>query len=184
MRYLAKSSLRRAAVVTVALAALTVSCGTTPKPDTSDKPAGAAPAAPASKPSVPTGDTPAPIETADTDRPSEPSEPSEPSGRSALLVRDAFAGLQATLGESCGTPGNCAYFLGRVYDELHGLDGAMKADPKGPGHFTEPIAWIKKLDTKLAGDRSFENLKKNQKLLIGTRDKINTWMQGHPDDYR
>ncbi|MEU3691412.1 hypothetical protein [Streptomyces narbonensis] len=99
-------------------------------------------------------------------------------------VRDAFAGLQATLNDSCGTPGDCEYFLGRVYDELHRLDRAMKADPKGPGHFPEPIALIEKLDGELDGDRSFENLKKHQSLLTGTRDRINTWMQGHPDDHR
>ncbi|WP_411058111.1 hypothetical protein [Streptomyces sp. E11-3] len=98
-------------------------------------------------------------------------------------MRDAFATLQATLNDSC-TPGNCAYFLGRVYDELDGLDAAMKADPKGPGHFPEPIKWIADLRRTLDGDRSFENLKKHQTLLIGTRDKINTWMQDHPDDYR
>ncbi|MEU2829950.1 hypothetical protein ABZ667_14940 [Streptomyces lavendulae] len=91
-------------------------------------------------------------------------------------VRDAFAGLQATLGESCA-PGNCAYFLGRVHDELHRMDRAMKADPMGPGHFPEPIAAVAKLDRELGGDRTFENLKKHQSTLIGTRDEINTWMQ-------
>lgn len=60
----------------------------------------------------------------------------------------------------------------------------MKTDPKGPGHFPEPIDLIAQLDKELGGDRSFENLKKHQASLIGTRDKINTWMQGHPDDYR
>lgn len=109
--------------------------------------------------------------------------PSATESEPVSLVRDAFAGLQATLNDSC-TPGNCAYFLGRVYDELHRLDRAMKADAKGPGHFPEPIKLIAKLDTELDGDRSFENLKKHQPLLLGTRDKINTWMQGHPDDYR
>ncbi|MGW2013315.1 hypothetical protein [Streptomyces sp. NPDC001927] len=98
------------------------------------------------------------------------------------LVRDAFAGLQATLNDSCAT--DCAYFLGRVHEELDGLDRAMKADPKGPGHFPEPIAWIEKLRTTLAGDTTYPNLKKHQTLLISTRDRINTWMQGHPDDYR
>ncbi|MEU9699331.1 hypothetical protein [Streptomyces sp. NPDC047981] len=98
------------------------------------------------------------------------------------LVRDAFAGLQATLDDSCAT--DCAYFLGRVHEELEGLDRAMKADPKGPGHFPEPIAWIEKLRTTLAGDTTYPNLKKHQTLLIGTRDRINTWMQDHPDDYR
>ncbi|MFI6686504.1 hypothetical protein [Streptomyces sp. NPDC050485] len=101
----------------------------------------------------------------------------------AEKVRDAFAGLQATLNDSC-TPGNCAYFLGRVYDELHRMDRAMKADPKGPGHFPEPIALIAKLDTEFGGDHAFGSLKKHQTLMIGTRDKINLWMQGHPDDYR
>ncbi|MFD6225443.1 hypothetical protein ACFWFZ_00940 [Streptomyces sp. NPDC060232] len=75
-------------------------------------------------------------------------------------VRDAFAGLQATLDGSC-TPAECAYFLGRVYDELQGLDAAMKADPKGPGHFPEPIALVAQLDAELGGDRSFKNLKEH-----------------------
>ncbi|MFE9138687.1 hypothetical protein [Streptomyces sp. NPDC007355] len=108
---------------------------------------------------------------------------SGPATASAERVRDAFAGLQATLDDSC-TPGNCAYFLGRVHDELQRMDRAMKADPKGPGHFPEPIALIAKLNRELDGDRSFENLKQHQRLLVGTRDEINTWMQGHPDDYR
>lgn len=60
----------------------------------------------------------------------------------------------------------------------------MKADPKGPGHFPEPIALIAKLDGELGGDRSTANLEKHKALLIDTRDRINTWMQGHPDDYR
>ncbi|MFD3942028.1 hypothetical protein [Streptomyces sp. NPDC058579] len=98
------------------------------------------------------------------------------------LVKDAFAGLQATLNDSCAA--DCAYFLGRVHEELDELDRAMKADPKGPGHFPEPIAWIEKLRTTLAGDTTYPNLKKHQTLLISTRDRINTWMQGHPDDYR
>ncbi|MFD0273141.1 hypothetical protein ACFVHB_04395 [Kitasatospora sp. NPDC127111] len=46
-----------------------------------------------------------------------------------------------------------------------------------------PIDLIKKLDTELGGDRSFENLRKHQASLISTRDKLNAWMQGHPDDY-
>ncbi|MFF8531980.1 hypothetical protein ACF07B_08375 [Streptomyces sp. NPDC015532] len=99
-------------------------------------------------------------------------------------VRNAFAGLQATYNDGCTTPGNCEYFLGRVLDELSSLDGAMKADPQGLGHFKEPLAWIAKLRTGLGDDSSFENLKKHQALLTGTRDKINAWMQGHPEDYR
>ncbi|MGW1884994.1 hypothetical protein [Streptomyces sp. NPDC001970] len=99
-------------------------------------------------------------------------------------VRDAFAGLQATLDDSCTTEGNCAYVLGRVYDELEGLDAAMKADPKGPGHFPEPIAWIAELHRTIGADRSYPNLKKHKAELLGTRDRINVWMQDHPDDYR
>ncbi|WP_326765793.1 hypothetical protein OG978_15465 [Streptomyces sp. NBC_01591] len=100
-------------------------------------------------------------------------------------VRDAFAGLQATLNDNC-TPGssNCAYFLGRVHDELARLDKAMKADAQGPGHFKEPIAWIATLRGTLNGDTSTDNLEKHRSELIGTRDRINTWMQGHPEDYR
>ncbi|MFC9943338.1 hypothetical protein [Streptomyces pratensis] len=101
------------------------------------------------------------------------------------LVRDAFAGLQATLYDNC-TPGsgNCAYFLGRVNDELNRLDKAMKADKKGPGHFKQPIAWIGTLRATLGGDVSTPNLEEHRTELTGTRDRINTWMQGHPDDYR
>lgn len=101
------------------------------------------------------------------------------------LVRDAFSGLQATLNDNC-TPGdgNCAYFLGRVNDELNRLDEAMKADKKGPAHFKEPVAWIGALRTTLDGDVSTPNLEKHRTELIGTRDRINTWMQDHPEDYR
>ncbi|MCX5412302.1 hypothetical protein [Streptomyces sp. NBC_00059] len=101
------------------------------------------------------------------------------------LVRDAFAGLQATLYDNC-TPGdgNCAYFLGRVNEELNGLDKAMKADKKGPEHFEEPIAWIGTLRTTLDGDTSTPNLEKHRSDLLGTRGRVNTWMQGHPEDYR
>ncbi|MFE0330879.1 hypothetical protein ACFW08_29605 [Streptomyces sp. NPDC058960] len=115
----------------------------------------------------------------------EPSAPStaEPAP-SAEKVRDVFARLQATYNDGCTTPGNCEYFLGRVLDELGSLDEAMKADPQGPEHFREPLGWIAKLRAELGDDRSFENLKKHQSLLTGTRDKINAWMQGHPEDYR
>ncbi|MFD5113013.1 hypothetical protein ACFWNG_11955 [Streptomyces sp. NPDC058391] len=101
------------------------------------------------------------------------------------LVRDAFAGLQATLNDTC-TPGSgdCAYFLGRVHEEVMGLDAAMKADPKGPGHFPEPVAWIAGLRTTLDGDTSTENLETHRTELIGVRDRINVWMQDHPDDYQ
>ncbi|MFG2426297.1 hypothetical protein [Streptomyces sp. NPDC048590] len=102
-----------------------------------------------------------------------------------VRVRDAFAGLQATYQDGCKPgDGNCAYFLGRVADELDGLDKAMKADGKGPGHFPEPIAWIGTLRTALKGDLGVDNLEKHRTLLLGTRDKINTWMQDHPEDYR
>ncbi|MFJ4467190.1 hypothetical protein ACIP2X_06650 [Streptomyces sp. NPDC089424] len=101
------------------------------------------------------------------------------------MVRDAFAGLQATLNDTC-TPGagDCGYFLGRVHEELMGLDAAMKADAKGPGHFPEPLAWIADLRTTLDGDTSTENLETHRTELIGVRDRINAWMQDHPDDYR
>ncbi|WP_405706906.1 hypothetical protein OG264_05695 [Streptomyces xanthophaeus] len=162
---------RKAAVLAVTLAAFTVSCDA--EPSASPGSSASAPASqgvpePASTPSA-TGSPTASLP--------------DPENLPPEKVRDSFAGLQATLDDAC-TPGNCAYFLGRVYDELHRLDRSMKADPKGPGHFPEPIALIAKLDKELGGDRTFENLKKHQTSLIGTRDKINTWMQGHPDDYR
>ncbi|MER5309246.1 hypothetical protein ABT034_15825 [Streptomyces sp. NPDC002773] len=170
-----KSSMPGAVVVAVALAALSVSCGASGTGST----AGSGGSSATSSAATPVAtDSPAGQE-------GEGVESSSPGPRtaSAERVRDAFAGLQATLNESC-TPGNCAYFLGRVYDELQRMDRAMKADPKGPGHFPEPIALIEKLNGELGGDRSFENLKKHQSLLVGTRDEINTWMQDHPDDYR
>ncbi|WP_037625550.1 hypothetical protein [Streptomyces aureus] len=105
-------------------------------------------------------------------------------GAGVEKVRDVFAQLQATYNDGCTTSGNCEYFLGRVFDNLSALDKAMEADPQGPEHFKEPRAWIARLRTRLGGDRSFENLKKHQDLLTGTRDKINAWMQGHPEDYR
>ncbi|MEU5217022.1 hypothetical protein AB0G79_12615 [Streptomyces sp. NPDC020807] len=174
-----RSKVSGAAVVAVALAALAVGCGgTTEKSDAQGGGGGGqvattAPAATAEA-SAPTEGTAEATATAPVSEGEPPVPPSK--------VRDAFAGLQATLNDSCAS--DCAYFLGRVHDELHRMDEAMKADPKGPGHFPEPIAWIAKLDGVLDGDRSFENLKKNEKLLVGTRDRINAWMQDHPDDYR
>ncbi|MFJ7068144.1 hypothetical protein [Streptomyces sp. NPDC101115] len=165
------SSIRGAALAVAALAAFGVSCSTAPS---DDRPTGGATSSAAA---------PASGSRASGSQPSGSASPEVTETAPPELVRDAFAGLQATLNDSC-TPGDCAYFLGRVYDELHRMDRAMKADAKGPGHFPEPIALIAELDAKLGGDRSFENLKRNQTLLIGTRDKINTWMQGHPDDYR
>lgn len=152
----ATSSVRRVALLAAALAALAVSCGTTPEPDRSAAGPGTAASASAATGSL------APSSGED--------------------VRGAFATLQATRFESCAT--DCADFLGRVHKELQELDGAMKADPKGPGHFPEPIQKIAELNKTLGGDSSSENLKKQEKLLVGTRDFINTWMQGHPDDYR
>ncbi|WP_314241891.1 hypothetical protein [Streptomyces sp. DSM 40907] len=157
-----------AALLAVALAGFTVSCDLEPAapPAVSAPPDGGALGASDPSPSAPspTGDPIPPMTQPDK-------------------VRDAFAGLQATLDDSC-VPGNCAYVLGRLDDELHRMDRAMKADPKGPGHFPEPIALIAKLDGELGGDRSTANLEKHKALLIGTRDRISTWMQGHPDDYR
>ncbi|MFJ2204103.1 hypothetical protein [Streptomyces microflavus] len=115
---------------------------------------------------------------AGTEEPTAPAEP-EPAA-----VRDAFATLQATLGETC-TPGagDCAYFLGRVTRELTELDESMRADGKGPGHFKKPLADMKVLFDTLGEDRSTSNLVKHFSEIVGTRDGINTWMQDHPDDY-
>ena len=52
----------------------------------------------------------------------------------------------------------CEYFLTRVRDELAQLDEAMKADPQGPGHFREPLAWTSELRDTLGTDTSFENV--------------------------
>ncbi|MFJ7589110.1 hypothetical protein ACIQZO_17365 [Streptomyces sp. NPDC097617] len=160
-------TVRGTAVLAVALAGFAVSCDADRAPAAATAPADGG----ALGPSDPNPSAPSP-----TGAPTPPAAGAE-------LVRDAFAGLQATLDDSC-TPGNCAYVLGRLDDELHSMDRAMKADPKGPGHFPEPIALIAKLDQELGGDRSTPNLEKHKSLLVGTRDRINTWMQGHPDDYR
>ncbi|MET9952481.1 hypothetical protein ABZ135_13165 [Streptomyces sp. NPDC006339] len=171
------SSVRSTAVAVIALAALCVSCGADPS---TDRPQ----AVTTTVATVPTSAADAASDAASAEASAGVTPPpTAPDVAPPERVRDAFAGLQATLGDAC-TPGNCAYFLGRVYDELHRLDRAMKADPKGAGHFARPIELIARLDAELAGDRSFENLKRHQTLLVGTRDRINTWMQGHPDDYR
>ncbi|MCI4079945.1 hypothetical protein MRQ86_06235 [Streptomyces sp. MMS21 TC-5] len=178
------STVRGAALAVVVLAGFAVSCDADPATPSAASSASSAPSAPSAGSTPSASSLPGPSEAG-------PAAPSAARGASSSAlpgtppekVRDAFAGLQATLDGSC-TPSECSYFLGRVHDELHGLDAAMKADPKGPGHFPEPIALIAKLDAELGGDRSFKNLKEHQTLLIGTRDKINTWMQGHPDDYR
>ncbi|MCQ4044685.1 hypothetical protein ACFOSC_17925 [Streptantibioticus rubrisoli] len=101
-------------------------------------------------------------------------------------VRDSFAVLQATYTDPgcAASEGNCEYFLKRVLDNLNALDASMKASSEGPAHFKQPLAWINQMRSTLAGDSSFPNLRKNQALLTGTRDKINTWMQSHPEDYR
>ncbi|MFI5979888.1 hypothetical protein ACIBEA_03310 [Streptomyces sp. NPDC051555] len=182
------STARGAAIVVAALAALTVSCGPGPQRAEPAAPTTAGTAAtgatsPAASPATGAATEPTTGGSPSASAPGPTAGAADPATAPPVKVRDAFAGLQATLGGSC-TPGECAFFLGRVYDELHQMDRSMKADPKGPGHFPEPIALIAKLDMELAGDRSFDNLKEHQTLLIGTRDKVNTWMQGHPDDYR
>ncbi|TXL88807.1 hypothetical protein [Streptomyces sp. IB2014 016-6] len=58
-----------------------------------------------------------------------------------------------------------------------------EADPKGPGHSQEPLELTSKLRKTLRDDTSTPNLEKHRPELIGTRDKINLWMQDHPDDY-
>ncbi|MFE5887197.1 hypothetical protein [Streptomyces hydrogenans] len=175
------TSARGTALVAAVLAALAVSCGTTPEPD---RPAGgpgtSATATTAADPTAPPEaagalpDDSAPATAGSTVDPYAPS--------SGEKVRDAFATLQATLNDSCAQ--DCGYFLGRVNKELQEMDQAMKNDPKGSGHFPEPIRKMTELNERLGGDASFENLKKHEKQLIATRDFINTWMQDHPDDYR
>ncbi|MGW2649722.1 hypothetical protein ACWC2T_33620 [Streptomyces sp. NPDC001393] len=105
-------------------------------------------------------------------------------GAAVPQVRDAFAVLQATYNDSCGTPGNCQYFLNRLLNNLDDLGNSMTASPKGTAHFGQPLAWIGQMQTTLGGDFTFDNLHKHQSRLVATRDKINTWMQSHPDDYR
>ncbi|MFJ5830794.1 hypothetical protein [Streptomyces sp. NPDC093089] len=194
---MSKSAMPGAVVVAVALAALSVSCGTADKNDaggpTASSPAGTTATTNAPAPTaVPAQTSPTAQETggpaADAGGTGEAgtapsSAPASDSGPPEL-VRDAFAGLQATRFESCDASADCSHVLARVYDELKSLDRAMKADPQGPGHFAEPIARIGQLDGELRGDRSPGNLEKHRSLLIGTRDQINAWMQGHPEDYR
>jgi hypothetical protein len=167
----------RAVIPAVVLGALLVGCGaaTTTDGPGGDVPHGAPSAAGTAAGGVSLMPTPSPTPTLVIQE-----DPNAPE-----LVRDAFAGLQATLDDTC-TPGagDCAYFLGRVNDELNRLDEAMKADKKGPGHFEEPLAWTSALRTTLDGDVSTPNLEKHRAALIGTRDRVNTWMQDHPDDYR
>ncbi|WP_330175642.1 hypothetical protein OG875_20350 [Streptomyces sp. NBC_01498] len=158
----------RATALVVLLAATLMSCsGADPEPRSATPPrADTAPSSPPTKAAAPI-----------------PEAPTSTLTPAPVKVRDAFATLQATLNDDC-VPGNCDYFLGRVHDELTGLESAMKADPKGPSHFDKPLAWTANLWKTLGDDRSTPNLEKNRTDLIGTRDKINAWMQNHPDDYR
>ncbi|MEV6330563.1 hypothetical protein [Streptomyces sp. NPDC051909] len=172
------ASIRGGAVALAALAALCVSCGAEPEPQPLPGASDSIATVPTSAAEAAEAAASAEAAAGQTTPPAEPDPTPAPE-----KVRDAFAGLQATLDDSCATSG-CAYFLGRVHDELLRLDRAMKADPKGPGHFPRPIELIAELEAELGGDSSFENLKKHETLLVGTRDKINTWMQDHPDDYR
>ncbi|MFE9015131.1 hypothetical protein [Streptomyces cyaneofuscatus] len=177
---------RRATAVAVLAAAALVSCtqGQTDGGLRADPSAPSATASPSAGPaesadSVENADQ---AEQAAGEATEEPTASAEPAPE---LVRDAFATLQATLGETC-TPGagDCAYFLGRVTQELTELDEAMRADPKGPGHFKQPLADMKVLFGKLGKDRSTPHLEKFFTEIVSTRDGINTWMQDHPDDYR
>ncbi|MFE7773585.1 hypothetical protein ACFU5O_06755 [Streptomyces sp. NPDC057445] len=81
-------------------------------------------------------------------------------------------------------PRDCVYFLGRVHDELERLDGAMEADPQGPGHFPEPIAWTAEVCGTAGADRTCANLEPHEKDLIGARDRIDVRVRDHPDDCR
>ncbi|MFJ4847799.1 MULTISPECIES: hypothetical protein [unclassified Streptomyces] len=156
-----------AALLTATTAALLLSCSAGPDEARSGTPAPKAAASASTSASAPA-----------------PTDSEEPTTQPVEMVRDAFATLQATYHSGCTTPGECEYFLTRVHDELDGLDAAMKADPQGRDHFREPLAWTAELSDALHGDVTFENLKKHQALLVGTRDRINHWMQGHPEDYR
>ncbi|MFD5975661.1 hypothetical protein [Streptomyces bacillaris] len=175
-RSTAARGLRATAVAMLAAAAL-ASC-TQATPQDAAPPRSSAPAAPSAAP-VDNADQ---AEQAASEATQEPALPAEPAPEA---VRDAFATLQATLNDTC-TPGagDCAYFLGRVTRELTELDEAMRADPKGPGHFKQPLADMKALFAKLGTDRSTPHLEKHFTAIVGTRDGINTWMQDHPDDYR
>ncbi|MER6332884.1 hypothetical protein ABT298_26910 [Streptomyces sp. NPDC001034] len=159
-----------ASTLVVALASLLLSCAGGPDASSTAGPSPVRGAVGTTAPSATTGAQPAPST-------------GEPAP-SVEKVRDVFARLQATYHDGCTTPGNCEYFLERVLAELTALDASMKADPQGPAHFREPLARIAELRSRLGGDSSFENLKKHQTLLTGTRDRINAWMQGHPEDYR
>ncbi|MBT3073417.1 MULTISPECIES: hypothetical protein [Streptomyces] len=171
----AARGLRATAVAMLAAAALASCTQGTPQD------AAPAPASPSAAP-VDNADSADQAEQAASEPTEEPALPAEPAPEA---VRDAFATLQATLNDTC-TPGagDCAYFLGRVTQELTELDEAMRADPKGPGHFKQPLADMKTLFTKLGTDRSTPHLEKHFSAIVGTRDGINTWMKDHPDDYR
>ncbi|MFF5827933.1 hypothetical protein ACFY8H_07630 [Streptomyces bacillaris] len=181
-RSTAARGLRATAVAMLAAAALASCTQDTPQDAASPRPS--APAAPSAAP-VDNADNADQAEQAASEASEATEEPALPAEPAPEAVRDAFATLQATLNDTC-TPGagDCAYFLGRVTRELTELDEAMRADPKGPGHFKQPLADMKALFAKLGTDRSTPHLEKHFTAIVGTRDGINTWMQDHPDDYR
>ncbi|MFE4588278.1 hypothetical protein [Streptomyces laurentii] len=174
-------SLRTAAVA--ALALFTVSCSGNTAPDR-----------PESAPSSSSSSTPS-AEAGQDGQPEQPGQSAQDAAAAGAptpapsKVRDAFAGLQTTL-FGCA---DCDETLARIHLELGRLEDAMRNDPKGPGHFTEPLGWIDTLQETMGEQKptpssgtqtpspAFRTYKKE---LVDTRDRVNTWMQGHPDDYR
>ncbi|MFF4652719.1 hypothetical protein [Streptomyces sp. NPDC001380] len=174
---------RRGAPVLLAaalLAACSAGHGGTAVPVSDDATPAAAPASPGGPSAEDSGSPAAAPAGSSSPYPTSEAAP----GAAAPAVRDSFAVLQATYNDGCGTPGNCRYFLTRVLTDLDDLGASMKADPQGAEHFHAPLARIGAMQAALGGDAPFPNLRRHQDLLVGTRDRINTWMQSHPEDYR
>ncbi|MEU7563308.1 hypothetical protein [Streptomyces eurythermus] len=112
-------SVRRAAIAVTVSAACLLSCST----DADDTPQGAG-----TRDASRWSSAPAPADTGAQEPPATPAPAASPGPE---RVRDAFAGLQATL-----------------------------------------------------DDTSTENLEAHRTELTGVRDRIDSWMQGYPDDYR
>lgn len=103
-------------------------------------------------------------------------------GAAVPQLRDAFAVLQATYNDNCGTP-DCEYFLNSLLTNLDDLDNSM-----GGRLQQRALGAAARVDQPVAAHarhgRSYPSLKRHRAQLTHTRDEINTWMQSHPGDYR
>lgn len=101
---------------------------------------------------------------------------------SAMKVRDAWARVQSQRVGGC-IPSHCAQYLTDTLGAVDAFLLAMKASPKGAGHFSEPIVLIEDLQKRIP-QRSAPQLEKDRPLIESTVSRLQAFMSRHPDDYK